>query len=445
MNPGTLRRAARPDATPPRRDVIPMPDPPPLSPASRPSPAAPPSPAAAAHVPAPASSDAPSHVSAASTPPPSAPPAPPSPAPPAPAPPASVPAAKGPRWRRHLLTLLRVLVIAAGLGYIAWSVQWQDEMVEVPIRGAQVPGAEVPGAEVPGGETRLELREGMTTLVREADLLWLAGGLVLVGVVFPLQALRWYLLMRCRGLDVSFWSVQRLVMIGLFFNFCVPVGSNGGDVVKAYGAVKGFKSTGSTAIALVSVVLDRVGGMLGLIVLAAVMGPLMWFDPTGRKITLIAWAALGAVVLGGGVYLWPVTRKWLGLNLLTRVAAVKKLDAAVTGYRDHGATLGAAVGLSVPVHLAMCLATAMAGFAIGVETPLVMLVTALPVVFIVGALPLSYLGLGIMEVAAAELLIPGEETTISMNQIVAMLMAWRGYLLAYAVIGGAMMMGRGCS
>lgn len=333
-----------------------------------------------------------------------------------------------PLWRKHVMTLLRIGMPLAGLGYIVYSVQWQDAMVEVV---------------QPNGDTQLELREGMTTLVREANLLWLAGGLLIVGLVFPLQGYRWYLLMRCRGLNVSYWSVQRLVMIGLFFNFCVPVGSNGGDVVKAYGAVKGLKSPGSTAIALVSVALDRIGGLMGLIVLAAVMGPLMWFDPTGRKIAILAWAALAAVGLGGGAYLWPVTRRLMGLNLLTKVSAVQKLDAAVTGYRHHLGVLGAAVGLSIPVHLAMSIATAMAGYAIGVETPLVMLVTALPVVFIVGALPLSYLGLGIMEVAAAELLIRGENDGITMNQIVAMLMAWRGYLLAYAVIGGAMMMGKG--
>jgi uncharacterized protein (TIRG00374 family) len=315
------------------------------------------------------------------------------------------------------MTLLRLLVIAGGLGYIIYTVQWADD---------------------PAND-----RPGMLTLLRSADLRWLFGGLGLAGVVFPLQGLRWYLLLRCRDLNVSFRSVMRLTMVGLFFNFCVPVGSNGGDVVKAYGAARGLKGTGSAAKAVVSVALDRVAGLLGLIVLAAVMGPLMWSDPIGRKIAIIAWAALGAVLVGGFVYLTPFTRKFLGIDLLTRLSLVQKVDAAVTGYRHHGVALLIAVALSVPVHVALSIATAMSGYAIGVTTPLVVLVTALPIVFIVGALPLTFMGLGVMEPTAIALLTTGDDAGATINQVVAMLMAWRAFLLAYAVIGGLLMLGKG--
>ena len=325
--------------------------------------------------------------------------------------------------RRHLMTVLRLVVIAGGLGYIAYTIKWNDFDVVLD-----------------NGDTVRQA--GMVNLIRSADLRWLGGGLALFGLVFPLQALRWYLLMRCRGLAVSFWSVQRLVMIGLFFNFCVPVGSNGGDVVKAYGAVKGTKSPGSTAIAIVSVLLDRVAGLLGLVVLAAIMGPLMWDDPTGRKIAVFAWSALALVVVGAVVYVAPPTRRLLGLEALMRFGVVQKIDDAVRGYRDHLPTLLGAVGLSVPVHLALSVGTAMSGYAIGVPTPLLLLVTALPIVFIVGALPLTFMGLGVMEPTAVALLTGGEDAATA-NQVIAMLMAWRGYLLAYAIIGGALMLGKG--
>lgn len=343
-----------------------------------------------------------------------------------------------PALRRHLINALRLLVVAAGLGYIAYLVEWNDVTVVLE-----------------NGET--QTRAGMSTLLKTADLRWLAGGLALVGLVFPLQGLRWWMLMRCRGLAVSFWSVQRLVMVGLFFNFCVPVGSNGGDVVKAYGAAKGTKTAGSTAIAIVSVLLDRVAGLLGLIVLAAIMGPIMWADPTGKKIAIFAWAALALMVVGGVVYIWPVTRRLLGVELLTRLDAVQKIDAAVTGYRHHPAVIGGAVAVSVPVHVTLSVATAMAGYAIGVPTPWLLMLTALPIVFIVGALPLTFMGLGVMEPTAIALLAGGAAVAggadvfsggggvefATANQVVAMLMAWRAYLLAYATIGGALMIGKG--
>ncbi|MEM9881601.1 MAG: lysylphosphatidylglycerol synthase transmembrane domain-containing protein [Planctomycetota bacterium] len=318
-----------------------------------------------------------------------------------------------PQTKKHLFTALRVLVIAAGVGYILYITNWSDD----PETGA----------------------EGMVTLLRRADWGWLLGGLAVIGLVFPLQTLRWYALLRCRGLAVSLRSVFKLTMVGLFFNFCVPVGSTGGDVVRAYGAAKGIKSTGSRAAAVVSVLIDRATGLLGLVALAALAGPLVWGDPMGRRVTLIAWSILGVVGAGGAVYLWPVTRKWLGVELATRLSVVQKIDDAVTAYRHHGATIAGAVAVSVPVHLSICLATAFAGFAIGVDEPLLSLLAALPIVFLIGALPVSFMGLGIMEAAAQGLFGDG----ILENEVVLMLMAYRLYMLSYAMLGGALMLSKG--
>ncbi|MEM8739202.1 MAG: lysylphosphatidylglycerol synthase transmembrane domain-containing protein [Planctomycetota bacterium] len=317
--------------------------------------------------------------------------------------------------KKTVWTGLRVGVILAGLGYILWSIQWSDD----PETG----------------------RLGMTSLVRAADPGWLLGGFLVLSVIFPLQAWRWHGLLACRGLDVSRRSVLRLVMVGLFFNFCVPVGSNGGDVAKAYGAARGVKTPGSRATAVVSVLLDRVTGLLGLVLLAAILGPMLWGSPVGQKVTLIAWSGLVAVLVGGGVYLWPVTRKWLGVDLATKLSVVEKLDAAVTGYRHHGGVLARAVAVSLPVHLAIAVSTAMAGYAIGVTTPWLAMVGALPIVFLVGALPLTFMGLGVMEPTAFALL--ATDQGASKNQIIAMLMAWRLFSLIYALGGGALLLGKG--
>lgn len=324
--------------------------------------------------------------------------------------------------RRHLITAARVLLIAAGVGYIAWTVEWAD----VQVVNAQ-------------GETTTQ--QGMISLVKSAELGWLLGGLALTAVVFPLQAVRWWVLMRCRGMRVSFRSTFKLVMVGLFFNFCVPIGTNGGDVVKAYGAARGVKAPGSTTKAIISVLMDRVAGLLGLIVLAGLAGPMVWDDPVGRKITVFAWTALGLMVIGGGVYLWPVTRKWLGVTLLTRLSVFEKIDEAVTGYRHHSGVVLGSVAISLPIHLSIAIATAMAGYAIGVPTPLATLIAVLPIVFIVGSLPLTFMGLGLMEPTMFGLLKANSDVTF--NQVAAMIMAYRAYLLAYATFGGFLVLLKG--
>ncbi len=313
------------------------------------------------------------------------------------------------------MTAVRVLLIAAGVGYIVWTVEWADN----PETGTQ----------------------GMITLLKSAELGWLLGGLLLTAVVFPLQTLRWWMLLRCRGMRVSTRSVFKLVMVGLFFNFCVPIGTNGGDVVKAYGAARGIKTPGSTTKAIISVLMDRVAGLLGLVLLAAVAGPLVWDDPVGRKITIFSWAALVMVVVGVGVYLWPVTRKWLGVTLLTRFAVLQKIDEAVSGYRHHGQVVVGSVLISLPVHVAIAVATAMAGYAIGVPTPLLTLLAVLPIVFIVGSLPLTFMGLGLMEPTLFGLL--KAQGDVTFNQVAAMIMAYRGFMLVYATFGGLFVLVKG--
>ena len=322
-----------------------------------------------------------------------------------------------PAARRALLLSLRLLLIAAGVGYVLWTVRWRDHAAPGPAGGPPV------------------LREGMLTLLERAEWSWLLVGAAATLVIVPLQSLRWWLLMRCRGLPVSLPAAARLTLTGLFFNVCVPLGSNGGDLVRAVGAARavGRGRPGVRTTAVVSVLLDRVAGLMGLLVLAALAAPLVAGSDVGRRVNLTVWTLIGAVGLGGFVYLHPLARRVTGIGRLTRRGPLRTLDAAVTGYRGHPGVLAAAVVLSVPVHLALATATALAGYGIGVPTGLITLLAVLPITFLSGALPITVLGLGVMEPTAAALL---EGSGITFNQIVAMLMGYRAYLLLYGLLGG---------
>ena len=329
--------------------------------------------------------------------------------------------------KKTLIFVARLLLIAAGVGYILWTVRWNDYLA------------------VPPGATEAVMHQGLRSLLADARWGWLAAGMALTLPIVPIQALRWWQLMRCRALPIGYAASLRLTLVGLFFNFCVPLGSNGGDVVKAYGAARAVRGlrhgdhgqpppAGARSTAVISVVLDRIAGLLGLLILAAVVGPLAGGSAVGRRVTLTTWVILGTVAVGALVYLNPWTRRALGINwLITRVSAIQSLDRAVVGYRHHPGTLVAAVALSLPVHACLAAATALAGYAIGVPTGFFTLMAVLPIVFLVGALPITVLGLGVMEPAAAALL-EGSGTTFT--QIVAMLMAYRAFLLVYGLLGG---------
>ena len=77
--------------------------------------------------------------------------------------------------------------------------------------------------------------------------------------------MRWWWLLRANRLKVGVFEIQRLAWIGLFFSNVIP-GTTGGDVVKAIYIAK--RCSTDKVRALVSVVVDRIIGLLSLLFLA---------------------------------------------------------------------------------------------------------------------------------------------------------------------------------
>ena len=308
--------------------------------------------------------------------------------------------------KRTLWIILRLVIAAAGIGYILYSITWQDQVIEG------------------------ELRQGVWTIVKQADPRLLIMGLLLVGIIPPVQAMRWWLLMRCRGIAVTYLRALRLTMVGLFFNFCMP-GMTGGDVVKAYYATR---STDKRGAAIMSVVFDRLTGLVALIVLAAAAGLTILDHALAGRVTLATWTILIFIAVAAMFYFAPAVRRATGLgHLLTKWQLIKRLDAAAVAYHHHKRTLLMAFALSIIVHICQITATALAGYAMGMSLPMSLLLTVLPVVLFAGALPMTYQGLGVMEALAVAMLVT--EGAAATNQVIAMLVFFRLYLLAYSLLG----------
>ncbi len=87
-------------------------------------------------------------------------------------------------------------------------------------------------------------------------------------VSYTLVAIRWHLLLRLKGLYLSFSTVFQVSMIGMFFNSFLP-GGVGGDAVRI-GYL--FRSQpGDRPAAILSVLFDRLMGLCGLVTLLALI------------------------------------------------------------------------------------------------------------------------------------------------------------------------------
>jgi uncharacterized membrane protein YbhN (UPF0104 family) len=97
------------------------------------------------------------------------------------------------------------------------------------------------------------------------DPVWLAecSGLCLAGMV--IITIRWLLLLRLEGIDLSVFAALKLTFVGQFWNSVLP-GAVTGDVVKMY--YIGKKSPDKKAEAYATVMIDRVIGLAALVYLA---------------------------------------------------------------------------------------------------------------------------------------------------------------------------------
>ena len=151
-------------------------------------------------------------------------------------------------------------------------------------------------------------------LVRRADGDWLtiwqkspallasAGGLILLQNI--MTACRWYFLLRAVNVYVPFIQALSLTMQGLFWMLFLPGGTLGGDVVKAALAVRGQDSEKRSAAAC-SVVIDRLCGLAGLLILSILTALMVLID--GRTsanlrhflLVILIVAPMGLLVLCG--------------------------------------------------------------------------------------------------------------------------------------------------
>jgi len=247
-------------------------------------------------------------------------------------------------------------------------------------------------------------------------LLALAG--LLFGGVICLGAWRWGILLRIQGVRLPYADLWRLTMIGQFFSLAIP-GAVGGDLVKM-GYIARRVPAGKTAESILTIVLDRIVGILGLFALASVLvllnlRLLLALPPAHRAVQMAAFL-VGLGSLGGIAAVLLVEFRatllrhpWAArLTAFTArhaphraVALVIRLTAALELCRRHRAVIAGTIALSVGVHSTLALLLFTVGRALG-ETTLSLQNYALvtQVANTVAAIPATPGGLGLRDFGA---------------------------------------------
>ncbi len=243
-------------------------------------------------------------------------------------------------------------------------------------------------------------RAQMWDALLAADKSWFLAGIATYGAVALLGALRWYLLLRVQEIRLTYRRVVQLFMIGAFFNLFM-LGTVGGDVVKAYYLLR--ETSQQKAVAFLTILMDRLIGLIALIVLSAVIigfqYQLFLQSPATRALLIFVTLIL-AVATGALLFSFVVTGFGLAHKLPARFPARGKIIELAAAYHLYAhawrASL-AAFALSICAHLTSFVMFYFAARAFTDAISVRNILTVMPIVNTITALPISLSGVGVRE------------------------------------------------
>ncbi len=268
------------------------------------------------------------------------------------------------------------------------------------------------------------------------------ASVVFMGMTILLGTVRWRLVLRAQGLNLSLGRAAEISLVAHFFNSFL-LGSSGGDLMKAYYTARETHHLKTEAV--VTVLADRLIGLLSMLLFAGAM-MLLNLDLLFAYRRLTALALLILALLGGGLVVgvlsfrgglsrrWPRSRDWLRRLpksvLLERALEAARRFAAVPGFFARTFLISTVLNV-------FCVAQYWAlAQGLGVTIPLRALFMLVPMIICVAALPITPSGLGVREnLYVWTLTIPA--LGVSSTQALSLsLLAYAGSLL-WSLVGAA--------
>lgn len=268
------------------------------------------------------------------------------------------------RTKRRLFHIVRLTICVLALWVVIRGVTVADE---VTLADGRVVAGEIIDAgdpvrlrlpdgsqrEWPRGEIGIDesgeamIALGLKTSLRNSDRLLLLLALLIHFPVGFLQAFRLKALLRVQSIQLSLWNCIKLSFAGNFLNFATPLGSNAGDVFKAYFVTTHTKHKTEAAT---TIAFDRAIGLATLILCVALISSishaqrLAAFQPY-----VLTFLALGVVALV--VYFSPFLRRMVNaerfLSRLKFYAHLQRIDRAARTLLGHWPTLMFALLMTV--------------------------------------------------------------------------------------------------
>lgn len=266
-----------------------------------------------------------------------------------------------------------------------------------------------------------QLLEALLQVSLRDILLLVVISILLIGV----SVIKWRAFLQHLGISASFEKLFGLYLVGYFVNIFTP-SFIGGDVVRSLA----LGSTVNRAHAVSATFLERYTGIVAMLAMAAIS--VCFADVVTKPIVvLVCLAVLGCGVATGLVMAGVVQRLAQFFRLPSKVC--RTIDAVheglVLGMQDPR-LLRRALILSLLFHLLTIVNTAAVAYAVGwTDIPWRGLLVVVPLILLVGAVPVSPQGLGIQE-GAFVFFLHSVGATTGQALAIALVLRAKSYVLA---------------
>jgi glycosyltransferase 2 family protein len=234
--------------------------------------------------------------------------------------------------------------------------------------------------------------------LRSSDVRLLTLALGLNVVVTFLLAWRWKVLLKSQSLRVGYLRLVATYFTSLFSANFLPT-AIGGDLVRAYYV---WKDTQKRAVAVASVLVERLIGSISLFAIALVSAALVGSQKGSREFLLV----VGLVTLGFLLSVWLFfSRSFVAFldrslgspDVFGLRVKMKKLYESILSYLDKKQAALEVFGISVFLQGVVILMWFVVGKALGFHVGLVVYFLYVPVLGVISVLPFSINAWGLQE------------------------------------------------
>lgn len=252
-----------------------------------------------------------------------------------------------------------------------------------------------------------EVRSGVARALAESNTGWMLLAVLSAGICVFTGALRWWIFLHMQRFELSLPRVTSMFLVGGFFNLFL-FGSVGGDAAKV--VCVGRESPGRHAAAILSIVMDHMSGLVVMLATAVAFTFVRYeyFMETPLATGMLGTLVTVMAVSSGGIVLCLVLGRW---NLADRFplpesvrTKMVEVDLAFTALTNQWRRSLLALLVSVVVMFSHFGSFYCASRAVGGSSTLSEILTVMPVVDVMAALPVSISGLGVREKSFEELL-----------------------------------------